>query len=114
MLILLNKKIRQYYRIAPEEIPPEVYSPEGMKNMLFTQYYLYDVDYINNVNVLPEIVNVKHVKQFAVFNYNDEFRGISDNEYLKGSNTKITFNDNSIIYVTETLNEIAKKTGVIQ
>lgn len=111
MLILLNKKIEQFYRIKPEEIPPAIYSPEGMARQLYKQFFLYPEDYKNNVNVLPELINVKHVKQFSIFDYDEEFRNIQGREYLIGGNTRVTFSDNSSIIVTETVSEIVRKTG---
>lgn len=113
MLILLTKKINTFYKCKPEDIPLAVYSPDGMARQLYKQFFLYAEDYLNNLNIQSEIVNIKHVKKFSIFDYDDDQRGLKGNEWLLGANTKVIFNDNSVIYVTETINEIVSKTGAI-
>jgi hypothetical protein len=111
MLIVLNKKIQSFYKCKPEDIPPAVFSEQGLKDKLYMHFYLYDDDYKNNVNIQTEIINVKHVKRFSIFDYDEEYRLTTGREYLKGAKTKVIFNDNSIIHVIETVTEIASKTG---
>jgi hypothetical protein len=113
MLIVLNKKIKCFYKCKQEDIPPAVFSQQGMKDKLYMQFYLYDEDYKNNVNVKPEIINVKSIKCVSVFDYEERYKGTQGREYLQGSNSKITFNDNSVIYVVETVSDIASKTSAI-
>jgi hypothetical protein len=107
----LSKKILRYYKCKPEDIPPAIYSEEGMKQGLYKQFFLYPEDYKNNVNVQTELINVKSVKCFTPFDYDEEFKGIQGREYLMGGNTRVLFNDNTSIVVTESIHEIASKTG---
>lgn len=111
MLILLNKKILQYYKVDLESLPPNIFTVEAIRAGICKNIFMYEADYINNLNTQPELVNVKHVKRFSIFNYKREFGNVIGKEYLKGSKTQVIFNDNSSIFVTEELNEIMRKTG---
>lgn len=111
MLIKLTKKIKQYYKIKLEDLPPGVFTPEAWKAEIYKQIFMYDADWIANLNVQTEIVNVKSVKRFSVFDYDEEYRSVQGREYLKGAKTKVIFNDNSIIHVVESVTEIISKTG---
>jgi len=112
MLILLTKKYLTYYKCNPKDIPPAVFSEQGMAMQLYKQFYLYPEDYLNNLNVKAELVNVKHVKRFSIFVYDEVYSGIHGKEYLRGAKTIVIFNDNSVIHVTETVAEIAHLTNV--
>jgi hypothetical protein len=111
MLIQLTKKIKLYYKIKLEDLPPGVFTPEAWKAEIYKQIFMYEADWIANLNVQTEIVNVKSVKCFSVFNHDEEYRNVKGREYLKGANTKVIFNDGSIIFVTEKIPEIVSKTG---
>lgn len=111
MLILLNKKIPQYYKVDLDTLPPDIFTVESIRSGICKTVFMYESDYIQNLNTQPELINVKHVKRFAIFDYKREFKNVSGNEYLNGSKTQVIFNDNSSIFVTESIDEIVIKTG---
>lgn len=111
MLISVTKKYLTYYKCKPEDIPPAIYSEEGMKLGLYKQFFMYPEDYKQNKNVKTELINANQIKKVTTFDYDEEFRGIQGREYLIGGKTKITFLDNSSIVVTENLSDIARLSG---
>lgn len=110
MLIPVTKKYLTYYKCKLEEIPPGIYSEEGMKLGLFKAFYMYVEDYKQNKNTKTELVNTNQIKYVTEFDYDEEFKGVHGCEYLIGGKSKITFIDNTSIIVTERVSEISKLT----
>lgn len=112
MMILLNKKIKQFYKVNPDTIPPGIFTTDAYKAGIYKEIFMYEADWIANLNTQPEIINLSSVKSFSVFNYQAEYKFCQGHEYLKGGNCRVTFNDGSSIIVTETVNEIVTLAGV--
>lgn len=110
MLIKLNKKIPMYSKVPCKDVPVELFEAGDLRE-LYDKYLFSHTDFKSNLNTVIEIVNTDHVKQFAICTDND-LNGKRDYYWLQGTNTVIVFADSSVIYVSDTIDEIMSKTNI--